>query len=104
MFRLRLQAKKCLSCGICQDVCRPLAIGMRTDTGRSVEGSFLSYLLLDSRANRERPPSPMATFPYLAEPDACDGCRECVVQCPVGALELFESRQRAGHPPRQILT
>lgn len=95
MLKLRLQAKTCLSCGVCQDVCAPLAVRMRAASGRSVEGAVLSYLLLETPWNRERRPEPMETFPYLAQPHDCTGCRECVVQCPVGALELFRNGQPA---------
>lgn len=89
MFRLRLQARTCLSCGVCEDVCVPDAIRMHTADGRRVEGPLLSYLLLNGPANEEHPPSAMAAFPFLASPSSCNGCHECIEQCPVGALELL---------------
>jgi hypothetical protein len=42
MFELRLQSKECISCGICMDVCRPKAVGMRQWRGKRVEGNYVS--------------------------------------------------------------
>lgn len=49
MYKLRLNAKLCVSCGICMDVCRPRAIAMRVNGTQNVEGSVLSYVRLDQR-------------------------------------------------------
>lgn len=88
MVSLKLDSRLCISCGICRDVCRPGAIALRDSQGASVEGKRLSFLLLDSPANRERPSGPMGTFPYLADPPACNGCLDCVRECPVAAIEI----------------
>jgi len=85
MFTLELNARQCLCCGICMDVCRPGALRMRTWRGRTVEGPRLP-----GEANGqsgEVRAAPM-TFPYLAHPERCDGCGECVAQCPVTVLTL----------------
>ncbi len=84
MFALRLNARACLSCGICMDVCPPRAISMRTAGRRSVEGACLTLSFLGSSDE----PSLM-TFPYLAMPERCDGCGLCVQQCPLPALQLL---------------
>jgi len=44
---------------------------------------------LDGERNAEAGPREMGTFPYLAEEEKCDGCRECVRQCPVGAMVVM---------------
>jgi ferredoxin len=88
MYKLKLNGRTCVSCGICMDVCQPDAIVMRTNTPRRIEGNVLSYLQLCSDGNCELPPAEMMTFPYLADPQLCDGCALCVTECPVDALEL----------------
>lgn len=80
----------------------PKALGVRAASGRNVEGTVLSYALLDAPANRERPKPPMDTFPYLAAPDDCTGCRDCVVQCSVGVLELFRNGQWVSRGRRDL--
>ena len=87
MFKLRLDARQCLCCGICMDVCLPGAIALRPYRTRGLSGGF-SYLLLNSENNPEAPPEAMMTFPYMAYGQACDGCRRCVTECPTGALVL----------------
>ncbi|MBI4428876.1 MAG: 4Fe-4S binding protein [Ignavibacteriales bacterium] len=93
MFRLKLNAKLCISCGICMDVCQPLAIDMRVNILAKAEGDLLSYLQLHSVRNRESFPEKMMTFPYLSRPSLCDGCMLCVNECPTTALELQQVGQ-----------
>lgn len=88
MFRLRLDARQCLCCAICMDVCAPQAIGMRPFKKEALEGPFLCYLALNSDRNIETPPGALATFPFMANTPSCDGCRLCVNECPTNALEL----------------
>ncbi|MBI2214780.1 MAG: 4Fe-4S binding protein [Acidobacteria bacterium] len=79
MFRIVLQAKVCVSCGICVDVCRPVALGLRTFRNNGVEGARLSASL---------PVAEMGTFPYMRDAARCDGCMLCVNECPVEALSM----------------
>ncbi len=88
MYSLRLNGRACICCGICMDVCGPRAIALRTKFARTIEGSRATYLLLQSLQNRELPPTPMGTFPYLRDAALCDGCCRCVTECPTMALEL----------------
>lgn len=88
MFSLKLEGKECIACGICMDVCKPHAIGMRLNKSRSVEGDTLTFVLLETLHNWEMPPQPKMTFPYLAQPEFCDGCGDCVKECPISALVL----------------
>ncbi len=97
MYELGLDAKQCVSCGICMDVCRPGAMGMRRWRSRTVEGPALSYLRLGTKHNQEKPPAVMMSFPYLAWPERCDGCMDCVRECPVSALALA-ARNPTGDP------
>ena len=94
MFKLKLDGKRCVSCGICMDVCIPGAIHMRFEKSSSVEGELLSYIR--SGDKRELPPEKMMTFPFLASPHRCDGCMACVKECPVSALELFNGDRPDG--------
>jgi ferredoxin len=71
------------------DVCAPQAIEMRRWRARTPEGSSLMYRALRSKENREAGVAEMMSFPYLAQPERCDGCGECGEQCPVGALSVF---------------
>lgn len=88
MFRLRLNARLCISCGVCMDVCQPRAIDMRSNHIVGIEGAVLSFLQLHSDGAPEKSPERMMTFPFLAFPERCDGCLLCVKECPVDALEL----------------
>lgn len=110
MFRLRLKAKDCISCGICMDVCQPRAISMRTRNIRSVEGPQLSCLRLGPFGQGEGGAEQLMTFPYLSRPDLCDGCRLCVRECPCVALELSigewitgsQAGSRESGPPQEV--
>ena len=98
MFSLKLLAKDCISCGICMDVCDTKAIAMRITWPRSPEGKVLTHRLLWSGDQEKLSLPQMMTFPYLARPELCDGCKMCVDQCPVNALEL-ETRASASRQP-----
>ena len=74
MFELTLANRQCASCGICEDVCAPGAIAMEPWRGLGVEGT--------------RGTGTMGTFPYLANAEKCDGCGECVTQCPAEAMAI----------------
>jgi ferredoxin len=73
VFKFRLAARECICCGICVDCCKPGALQARTVRGGGVEGNLLIEL---------------ETFPYFARPSACDGCMQCVRECPPGALAI----------------
>lgn len=94
MFRFRLNAKLCISCGICMDVCPERAINMRIYNSPGVEGEQLAYMTLDSNRDSERPPVAMMTFPFLANPPLCDGCMICEKECPVSALTLQQIAEK----------
>jgi ferredoxin len=98
MFKLRFNARQCISCGICMDVCSRGALSMRAHILNTIEGSCLSYFGLQPGNTRELPSNVMMTFPYLAQPHLCDGCLECMEECPVTALELHQE----GHHQMQI--
>jgi ferredoxin len=83
------------------DVCAPGAIHMRHWRSRTPEGLSYSYLALQSSANMERPVVKMASFPYLARAENCNGCRECVRQCPASALLLLAEQRRPHDTLRQ---
>ena len=88
MFNLKLKSKNCISCGICMDVCKPHAIEMRLNSSDKIEGDNLAYIFLHCKDNIEVLPTQTMTFPFLAFPKLCDGCRDCVAQCPAVALDL----------------
>lgn len=103
MYELRLKAKQCISCAICVDVCRPRALNMRHWNSHStVEGPVLTVFGLCSARNAERPLAHMATFPYMANADSCDGCMQCVWQCPVEALEIGMNPRRSSPVPQSV--
>lgn len=70
------------------DVCSPRAIDMRVDKTTGVEGSFDTLVRLQAFDSTEEAKQKMMTFPFLAIPQLCDGCLDCVKECPVSALEL----------------
>lgn len=102
-YELRVEAKQCVCCGICMDVCQPGAMGMRRWNSRTVEGAHLSYLRLRTKRNPEIPPAGMMTFPYLARPERCDGCMDCVQECPVTALSLTLRNRMGESTPRGVV-
>lgn len=55
---------------------------MRTEPGLTPHSSLLT-------SQAEQPAENMMTFPYLARPERCNGCADCVRECPVNALELL---------------
>ncbi len=84
--RLKLDAKACVSCGICMDLCPPGAIDMARANRVGVEGPVRLVALLE--APGEAPPAQGMTFPYLADPRRCVLCRICEEACPTGALVM----------------
>jgi NAD-dependent dihydropyrimidine dehydrogenase PreA subunit len=95
MFRLKLDGRQCLACGICMDVCHPRAIALRLAKASPVEGNSLTFLLLETTHNSEMTLQMKGTFPYLARPELCDGCGDCIEQCPAGALVLLAAPETA---------
>ena len=99
IWRLQLNARQCVSCGICMDVCGPRAIAMRMWNGRTIDGAIHDARLGTSVRRA-------MTFPYLAAPRLCDGCLECIRECPTAALALefaggpYESETLDGKPSR----
>jgi ferredoxin len=56
---------------------------MRRWTGKRLEGRGV--------------PGEAMSFPYLAQAEQCDGCMDCVQQCPICAVEIERlSEARAG--------
>ncbi len=88
MYKLKLKAKECISCGICMDVCSPNAIDMRINTGRTIEGDKLVYITLNGKSNHELLPAKMMTFPFMSKEESCNGCMDCVKECPTSAIEI----------------
>jgi ferredoxin len=80
MFRLKLDADRCVCCGICMDLCAPQAITMKPWQSVTVEGEVRTCQTSVTTAK--------SSFPRMSRPELCDGCARCVEQCPVCALEL----------------
>lgn len=95
MYKLILDAKECVSCGICFDVCRPCALNMRMYKGSALEGYHLIHVELNNNYNKEQSPAKMMTFPFLELPELCNGCSECVNECPTSAIGI-----QIAHPVR----
>lgn len=72
------------------DVCKPGALSMHRFNPPGIEGEVFSYLSISSEVNLERALPVKMSFPYLQIPGLCDGCSECVNECPASAL-LLES-------------
>ena len=89
MYRLKLNAKQCISCGICMDLCPSRAIGMRSRDTAGIEGSRGLELVLADRWAEAVTPVRKETFPYLRTPDLCDGCALCARECPALALDVL---------------
>lgn len=92
MFDLQLNAKQCISCGICMDVCNPKAISMRFISTKSIEGQIISCAILDSGYNEEQQPAAKMSFPFLEIPELCGGCNDCIDECPTSALALTHKK------------
>ncbi|MGK9368380.1 ATP-binding protein [Melioribacter sp. Ez-97] len=88
MYRLKLNAKDCVSCGICMDVCLTNAIDMRIHRGKTIEGNYLSYLEFNDKTNKELLPEKMMTFPFMKNSELCNGCMVCVEECPTSAIAI----------------
>jgi len=89
MYILKLNAKNCISCAICMDICVPKAIGLRIHKGKTIEGNYFTFLELKNNFNEEHLPKQMMTFPFLAKPELCNGCMLCVEECPVSSIEIL---------------
>ena len=88
MYSLKLNAKECISCGICSDVCILKLIDMRVHKGKTIEGERLLYLELDRYLTLEKLPEKMMTFPFMANAERCDACMICVNECPTSAVRI----------------
>ncbi|MDP3683102.1 MAG: 4Fe-4S binding protein [Ignavibacteria bacterium] len=89
MYKLKLTAKECISCGICMDVCLPKAIDMRVHRGNNIEGNTLFYLALNGNSNQVQVSEQMMTFPFMVNAKLCDGCMECAEECPTNAIKIL---------------
>ena len=83
MYELALNARQCLCCGICADVCTPRALGLRPWRGRTVERRLLAAPALAAA-----PAVVAESFPFMAAGARCDGGLDCVNECPVSVLQL----------------
>ena len=89
MYKLKLSSKDCISCGICMDVCQPKAIDMRIHRGKTIEGVNLTYIEFDGSYNTDSVTEQMMTFPFMQNAGYCNGCMDCVNECPVHAIEIL---------------
>lgn len=103
MYKLRLNGKDCISCGICMDVCLTKAIDMRTHKGKTIEGDYLAYLEFDGAANKESLPEQMMTFPFMANSELCDGCMICVNECPTSAIDIVNDVEFENYYQREVV-
>lgn len=93
-YRLVLNGRLCISCGICMDLCPTRAIAMRFDgPARTIEGAIHSHGVRLRSGSREVPANDQMTYPYLGNPSLCNACRVCIQQCPVSALTLMQGNQ-----------
>ena len=88
MYKLKLNAIECISYGICMDVCLPNAIDMRVNKGSTIEGTELVYLTLNTETNTELLLAKMMTFPFMRKGERCNGCMDCVNECPTYAIDI----------------
>ena len=70
------------------DVCMPNAIDMRVNKGTTIEGVELIYFALNGETNTELPPVKMMIFPFMCKAENCNGCADCVKECPTSAIEI----------------
>lgn len=103
MYRLKLNAKDCISCGICMDVCLSKAIDMRIHRGKTIEGNYLLFLEFNGKTNKELLPEKMITFPFLKNSKLCNGCMICVKECPTSAIEIINEAKPQDHYYKEII-
>lgn len=84
MWRLRLDARQCLSCGKCADACAPAALAMRTPAAEAARNTVAAA------------PRRVRTFPHLVAPERCDGCMRCTRRCPTGSVGVEKDRAVGG--------
>jgi ferredoxin len=75
------------------DVCRPGALSLRAFRRIGVEGE---------RRSAEDAVAELGTFPYLRDSSACDGCMQCVDECPVAVLSLTQGVEPISHSSRAL--
>ena len=76
------------------DVCGPGALKMRVWRTKTVDGLAKTRPAgSDGEVGKG-----MLTFPYMARPELCDGCLECVRQCPVEVLTIRQVVKRTSIP------
>ena len=76
MYRLKLDRRQCLCCGICADVCPLTLIVLRVYSGTGVEGRLVAAS------------QPKQSYPDAVEDIRCDGCGVCARECPAEALTI----------------
>ncbi len=84
-YRIDIDYRNCLTCGICMDVCPVQALDMRRPKRAGVEGE---------------PPNPwlMETPIQVGE---CVGCGICIRECPVSVMALATEANGPALAPRQ---
>jgi ferredoxin len=65
----------------------PFAIGMREGVRQPLQ-ELVGLIVVDGEREIEMRRKPVAAFPFLARPERCDGCGECVRLCPTDALQV----------------
>jgi len=83
VYELALNARQCLCCGICADVCTPRALRLRPWRGRTVERRHVAAPVLAGAAA-----AVAEGFPIMPDGAQCDGCFDCINECPVSVLQL----------------
>lgn len=98
-YRLALNGRLCISCGICMDLCPTRAIAMRLHgAAHTIEGALRTHRALLQSGSREAPANDLMTYPYLHSPSLCNGCSVCIRQCPVSALTLMDGNRVIEEP------